>query len=331
MLRLASSGSVLAKTSMLSMPFLSFMSSMTSMPSMSSMSSMPPHHQANALIETIHAELATTSAAFKRVSTYLLQAPGDFMHKSIQEISAAAQVSEPTVLRYSRHFGYKGIPEFRIALAMSLVAQANAQAASPPLFVEPNVADKAEVNRGLKLVIGQAALHLLEPDRAIILDSGSTTAIFARQLRSMSGRTILTTGLNVVEALWGAQQHTLMLPAGTLRFESKSLSGRMVETTLQNMRFDTGYFGADSIDPEAGLSTFNEAEAHQGAAMMGACTRVVVLADSSKFKSPALHRICALDRIHTIVTDTGLPLEIANALIARGTQVIRVDPAPSTE
>lgn len=289
---------------------------------------MTSHTQANSLIETITAELGTTSTAFKRVSTYLLKAPGDFMHKSIQEISAAAQVSEPTVLRYSRHFGYKGIPEFRIALAMSLVDQANAQVASQQ-FVEPNVADKAVVNRDLKLAIGKAAVQLLEPDRAIILDSGSTTAIFARQLRSMSGRTILTTGLNVVEALWGAKQHTLMLPAGTLRFESKSLSGRMVETTLQNMRFDTGYFGADSIDPEAGLSTFNEAEAHQGAAMMGACTRVVVLADSSKFKSPALHRICSLDRIHTIVTDTGLPLEIANDLIARGTQVIRVDIAPA--
>jgi DeoR family galactitol utilization operon repressor len=57
--------------------------------------------------------------------------------------------------------------------------------------------------------------------------------------------------------------------------------------------------------------------------MMGACSRVVVLADSSKFKSPALHRICAMDRIHTIVTDTGLPVEVANELMARGTHVIR--------
>ena len=279
----------------------------------------------NALIATITTELATTSTAFKRISVYLLQAPADFMHKSIQEISAAARVSEPTVLRYSRHFGYKGIPEFRIALAMSLVNTASTPAQSHH-FVEPHVADKAVVNRHLKLAIGKAAVQLLASDRAIILDSGSTTALFARQLRGLSARTILTTGLNVIESLWGAEQHTLMLPAGTLRYESRSLSGRMVETTLHNMRFDTGYFGADSIDPEAGLSTFNEEEAHQGVAMMGACARVVVLADSSKFKSPALHRICALDRIHTIVTDTGLPLDIANVLMARGTHVIRVAP-----
>jgi hypothetical protein len=30
-----------------------------------------------------------------------------------------------------------------------------------------------------------------------------------------------------------------------------------------------------------------------------------------------------MDRIHTIVTDTGLPVEVANELMARGTHVIR--------
>jgi hypothetical protein len=36
---------------------------------------------------------------------------------------------------------------------------------------------------------------------------------------------------------------------------------RFVEDSLQNMQFDTVYFGADSIDPMHGLSTFNEEEA----------------------------------------------------------------------
>lgn len=251
------------------------------------------------------------------------------MRRSIRDIAAAAQVSEPTVLRYSRHFGFKGIPEFRIALAMSLVESVSPQKTNLH-FVEPGVADKTVVNRDQKLAIGAAALPLLDPDRSIILDSGSTIAIFARQLKNLPGRTILTTGLNVIEALWGAAQHTLMMPGGTLRFESRSLSGRMVETTVQNMRFDTGYFGADSIDLDRGLSTFNEVEAHQSAAMMKACTRVVVLADSSKFKAPALHHICALQSIFAIVTDTGLPQATADALMARGIQLIRVDPsAPS--
>lgn len=282
-------------------------------------------NETSSLIDKITADLLTTSTAFKRVSTYLLSSPANFMHGSIQEISHAADVSEPTVLRFCRHYGYKGMPDFRIALAMSLVEDENRVYQSSRRFLEPNVHDKAIVNRDLKIAIAKAAVNLLETDRSIIIDSGSTAAIFAQQIRDLSGRTILTTGLNVVEALWGAEQHKIMLPAGNLRFESKSLSGRMVESTLQNMRFDTGYFGADSIDVNGGVSTFNEEEAHQGSAMMNACGRVVVLADSSKFKSPALHRICSIERVHTIITDSNLSIDILDEITERGTQVIRVN------
>ena len=277
---------------------------------------------------SIAQDAAGISRAFARISNYLLGAPTEFMHKSVQEIAANAGVSLPTVLRYCRHYGYKGIPEFRIALAMSL---ANGAAQMPPnLFVEPRVSDKAALNLELKTAIARYALSFAETDRSLILDSGSTTAIFARQLRSLSGRSILTTGLNVVEALWDTPQHNVMLAAGTVRFESMSVTGRLVEATLHNMHFDTGYFGADSIDAATGLSTFNEAEAHQSAAMMNACTRVVVLADSSKFRLPNLHRICSLERIDTIVTDKGLPLREARALMEKGPKVIRVDAPPST-
>lgn len=277
------------------------------------------------LIEKINSELSSTSKAFRRISAYLLEAPAQFMNMSTQEIALATAVSEPTVLRYSRHFGYKGIPDFRIALAMSLVAQTSVQPRSTP-FLEPNVVDKAVVNRELKTAIALSAMELLPADRSIILDSGSTTAIFAKQLRHVSALKILTTGLNVVDSLWGAAQHTIMLPAGTLRFESRSLGGRMVETSLQNMHFDTGYFGADSINPESGLGTFNEEEASLSAALMGACSRIVVLADSSKFGSPALHRICAIERIDIIVTDPGIPPDIAQALADKGCKVIFANP-----
>ncbi len=275
------------------------------------------------IVDRIRDDAPGMNRAFRRVSAYLLGAPSEFMHKSVQEIAIHAGVSLPTVLRYCRHYGFKGIPEFRIALAMALAS--SAPSVRPDQFVEPRVSDKAVLNLSLKLAISNAAVRYMETDRSLILDSGSTTAVFARQIRAVDARTILTTGLNVVEALCDAPQHTIILPAGMVRFESMSIQGPLVENTLQNMHFDTGYFGADSIDPSIGLSTFNAVEAHQSAVLMRACTRVIVLADSSKFRSPALHRICTLERIDVIVTDTGLPLEVAMDLMKRGPKVVRVD------
>jgi DeoR family transcriptional regulator, aga operon transcriptional repressor len=274
------------------------------------------------LVEIVENDLPVLSKAFQRIAGLLVNAPGKFMILPIQGIAAAAAVSDPSVIRFCRRYGYKGMPDFRIALAMSL-AEKNASFKRP--FLEPTVADKAFVNRDLKLAIARKARKLVEADRSLILDSGSTTQLFAEQLRTLSGRTILTTGLNIIEALWGCDQHALILPGGRVRFEARALTGRFVEDSLQNMQFDTVYFGADSIDPMFGLSTFNEEEARQSEVMMKVSRRIVVLVDSTKFRAPSLHRFCNIDRIDTIVTDRNIPEDFAVILVNRGINLLIAD------
>ncbi|MGF7007588.1 transcriptional regulator [Aminobacter sp. BE322] len=280
-----------------------------------------PHQSGQSLIELISNDLPELNKTFRRVGQYLLSAPDGFMHKPVQEIALAAEVSEPSVVRFCRRYGFKGLPDFRIALAMAL-----ARGSERSSYLEPRISDKAVVNLAQKKAIARFARSLVGTDRSIIVDSGSTAQLFAESLRDAAGLVIMTTALNIVDALRDASQHTVMLPGGTVRFESRSVSGRLVENTLASMRFDTVYLGADAIDPEFGLSTFNEDEAHQNTAMINVCQRVVVLADSTKFKAPALHRFCELDRIHSIVTDNGLPDEVTEMIEARGVTVHRVDP-----
>lgn len=275
------------------------------------------------LIQSISLGLGGYNKAFQLVGSSLLASPGAFIREPLQEIARAAGVSEPTVLRFCRQFGFKGLPDFRIALAMSLAREAQGA------FIDPGVSDKAVVNLGAKRAIARFALSLVGDDRSIIINSGSTTQLFAENLRAANPLVIMTTGLNIAEAFRGASQHTVMLPGGTVRFESNSLSGRMVESTLGGMRFDTIYLGADAIDPVLGLSTFNEAEAHQNAAMVAVSQRVIVLANSTKFRAPALHRICEPDRIHAVITDTGLSDDTASLLEQHGVAVHRVEPEGS--
>jgi DeoR family transcriptional regulator of aga operon len=275
------------------------------------------------LIQSISLGLGGYNKAFQLVGSYLLASPEAFIREPLQEIARAAGVSEPTVLRFCRQFGFKGLPDFRIALAMSLAREAQGA------FIDPGVTDKAVVNLAAKRAIARFALSLVGDDRSIIIDSGSTTQLFAENLRAANPLVIMTTGLNIAEAFRGASQHTVMLPGGTVRFESNSLSGRMVESTVGGMRFDTIYLGADAIDPVLGLSTFNEAEAHQNAAMVAVSQRVIVLADSTKFRAPALHRICEPDRIHAVITDTGLADDTAKLLEQHGVAVHRVEPEGS--
>jgi DeoR family transcriptional regulator of aga operon len=60
--------------------------------------------------------------------------------------------------------------------------------------------------------------------------------------------------------------------------------------------------------------------------MIRASERVIVLADSSKFGTPSLHRICDLRRVNIVVTDTDADPELAKEIEALGVDVHRVDP-----
>ena len=271
------------------------------------------------LLVKIRAAMPRMTRANRSIADYLLGSPEEFMQTSIGQIAEKANVSEPSVIRFCRSYNFKGIAEFRIALAMALAQIDEADTAR----IEPVVSDKARMNRQEKEAIAIVAFQNLGTAQSILLDGGSTMEIFAHQLRRASPLKIMTTGLNVAEVLHGTTQHQLMLPGGVLRPESRSLVGDLVETSLAQLRFDVVFLGADAIDSEFGLSTYNEAEARQNAQMIEVGSRVVVLADSTKFGAPRLHRCCGLDRVDMIITDTGLSDEVYEEVTARGTTVVR--------
>ena len=107
-----------------------------------------------------------------------------------------------------------------------------------------------------------------------------------------------------------------------MRFDASALTGRMVEKSLAEMRFDIIFMGAGSVLPSVGLSTFDEDEAHQNRAMVNAASRLILLVDSSKFKQPALHKICSIERIHAVITDDEVDLKDVEMLENAGVKVI---------
>jgi DeoR family galactitol utilization operon repressor len=258
------------------------------------------------LLERIRADIGHLSKAFGRIANYLVADPDSFMHAPLRAISAGAGVSEPSILRYCKRYGCRGVPEFRIELAKSLAREL-------PEFrlnlIAPNISDREQVNVDKKRAIARYAAGLINRERSIIIDSGSTLRIFATQLGDTRGLSILSADLEIVNLLKRYKHHEVIVPAGTVRYDTMSIGGRFIERFLAEMHFDT----------------FNEEEAQKNAAMIRASDRVVVLADSSKFGTPSLHRICDIRKAHLIVTDTEVDPVLVEQLEALGVAVHCVD------
>lgn len=72
------------------------------------------------MLKHIRQTIPKLSAAEKRVAEVMLTRPQWFTRASVAEIANYAEVSQPTVIRFCRHVGFQGLPEFKTALAHNL-------------------------------------------------------------------------------------------------------------------------------------------------------------------------------------------------------------------
>lgn len=87
--------------------------------------------QSGALIR-LRGVFPSLKSALQKVATLILRQPEMAIYASVNEVAAAAGVSEATVMRFCRTLGFKGFQDFKIALARELVA--------PPPRLQPEAA-----------------------------------------------------------------------------------------------------------------------------------------------------------------------------------------------
>ncbi|MDS9469123.1 transcriptional regulator [Paracoccus sp. MBLB3053] len=280
----------------------------------------PPHGAA--LWAAVLSASESMPGKLRAIAAFAVEDPSEFIRMTSREICARLGTSEPTLIRFCRNLGFAGLAEFRIELALALAAQ------SAGLAVHPQAADRRLANPEAKRRIARVAMGLLDDDRAVLIDNGSTVemvADFLGQGEDHPPMTIMTSGLVVAQHAMRSGRHKVMLTGGVIRPSTGSLTGRLAESSLAGMNFDSFIMGADSIDPDGGLSTYSEDEAHVTRAMVDASARVIVLADHTKFRASRLHRICGLSRIKILITDRKPGNEICAALEAAGVRLIVAD------
>jgi DeoR family transcriptional regulator of aga operon len=182
---------------------------------------------------------------------------------------------------------------------------------------------KQTLNRAEKIRIASAALELIRGGETIILDSGTTTAEIAKQIRTLKIEPInvITNALNIAVLLANVQHVNVIMPGGALRQKSWSLSGPQAEQALSTLNADLLFLGVDSLDPEIGLMTPYLLEAQLNAQMIRLAQRVVAVTDSSKLMRRSLSVIAPVDEVDMLITDTAADAKCVEAIRARGVEV----------
>ena len=192
---------------------------------------------------------------------------------------------------------------------------------SNPYAADKHVNEKVKLFSEEKLSIGEAASRLIEPNDCILIASGTTVLSFAKNIQPKGFLTVITAALNVALELLHRPEIEVIQLGGILRKSSSSVTGSYAEKILEDFSCSKLFLGVDGIDVEFGLTTTNMMEAQLNKKMIIAAQKTIVLADSSKFGKRGFGKICGLEDIEQVITDSNISDHMVETLKGMGIEV----------
>lgn len=182
-----------------------------------------------------------------------------------------------------------------------------AESIAPAQFVGIN-ARPFFVNEGIRInekrAIARAAVDLCQDGDAIIVNGGTTTFQMVHPL-SAKRMQVFTNSFPIAEHLLKHSKNTVMLPAGAIYREQNIILSPFDEDGSRHFYARRMFMGCRGIGP-LGLLEGDPMLVQAEQKLIGQADELVVLADSSKFAARSSLLLCALSRIHTVITDEGI-------------------------
>jgi DeoR family transcriptional regulator, fructose operon transcriptional repressor len=171
-----------------------------------------------------------------------------------------------------------------------------------------------------KQKIAATAKQLVSAGETILLDGGTTTFYLAQELLGMPLQ-LVTNSLPIANLFLNDDNVELVLTGGLMYPRYGVLLGPQAEKALETMHTRTLFFSVAGIH-EGSLYNQNLLLVQSELKMMAHAQQVVLLVDSGKFAQQALSRLCSLDEVDVVVTDSDITTDDRKQIRAAGCELI---------
>ncbi len=167
-----------------------------------------------------------------------------------------------------------------------------------------HINDKEKHNIAEKIAIGKKAATLINEGDSIIIGSGTSTLYFAKEITPPMSITVLTSSIPIAAEVSQKDIDEVLVLGGVIRKSSISTVGPFAENLMSQFACNKLFIGTDGVDFDFGLTTTNTLEANLNREMIKSSDKVILLADSSKFGKRGFSKICNLNSVDHIITDS---------------------------
>ncbi len=195
----------------------------------------------------------------------------------------------------------------------------------PARTFEPPEHERRRRELPAKRAMASLVVSLLSPGNTILLDVGTSVAEVARQLPwDFHGR-VLTPSIPVAAALDSHEGVEVLVAGGQMRRGDMALSGHQAERFLGDFYVDKAILGSGAVHPTAGLTDYYPAEVAARQIILKHAAETYVLADATKLGHIALCKVCDLEDVSAVVTDSRVTERSLAELRAAGATVLVAD------
>jgi DeoR family transcriptional regulator, glycerol-3-phosphate regulon repressor len=230
---------------------------------------------------------------------------------SVNELAALLEVSDETIRR-------DAVPLEKDGQLLKL----HGALALPHNMGEATFERRMRESAPAKLAIARAAVQMVRDGDSLIIDTGTTTTFFARELRQRRNLTIVTNSTENARTLADVPGNKVYLAGGEMEADSGAAYGQAATEFAARFRVKHAFLSIGGIDAAVGPMNATVLEAEFAVTALRCATHRVILADSSKFDSKAFIKVCDFANVEVIVTEKPPPPEFFATLNAAGTKLV---------
>ncbi|MFA1285066.1 DeoR/GlpR family DNA-binding transcription regulator [Citrobacter telavivensis] len=228
----------------------------------------------------------------------------------VTELSQLCQVSQETIRRDLTRLEKNKKLTRSFGGAVSLDAPDITSVAIEDSTWQKTSVDRAESFRkrteehpDIKAKITKAALQFIHPGDCILMDNSSTCWFLARQIPDID-ITVVTNSLRIIQALACRDNVRIIGIGGEYSERHDDFHGPVAESAIRNFQINSFFFSCQGVNLENGIRDGSEINARLKQVMLQVSAKKILMVDSSKFEQFAFSKICMLDEIDIMVTNS---------------------------
>ncbi len=157
----------------------------------------------------------------------------------------------------------------------------------------------------------KAAEHVLDND-VIAIDEGSTPLHMIPYLSDKKNITVITNSFPAAYLLIEKKNNQLfdgeiIFLGGVVHAEHQRISGSYALSMMEHFYVNKAFITVDGISKQDGVTCYDNEKGMLSKKMMSQAEQSIVVVDHSKFDVRSMHKLAALNDIHTIISDQEMP------------------------